>query len=167
MTTDRKKAKTVLDTERDAVNEQGEALEFLDAITSDDEASAAKLLLERQAEADKATVEDQIDKIEELERARKFKKKEYAIKLATMMNQMLKHADFPTGYTHWVGFNEEKVNIIITDKDGGRFGRGIIITGMPKYDLHAIGILITQCENTIDKLLSRGNYREDGIVLPK
>lgn len=164
------KVRTQLDKERLRKKQQGEGQEFLDQITETGESGeikAAQIITEKNKEAEKATNEDKIRKVEELEKSRQRTKAEYIQKLASTTNEMFKHVDLPMGYTYWIGFNKEKMNITITSPDGKKFGRGIKPCGVPMYDFHAIGVLLTQCENTIDKIEERGAFRKDGIILPK
>jgi len=164
------KVRTKLDEERLKKKQQGEGEEFLDQITETGEAGeikAAQIITEKGKEAEKATNEDKIKKVEELEKARQRTKAEYIRKLAETTNVMFKHVDLPLGYTYFIGFNKEKLKITITSPDGKTFGRGIIPVGIPMYDFHAIGVLLTQCENTVDKIEERGAFRKDGIILPK
>jgi len=163
------KVRTKLDSEKLLKQQQGEGEEFLDQITQEGdvgEEKAAKLLTEKGKEADKATAEDQARKIEALEKTRQWTKAEYVHKLAETMNELCKHMDLPVGYTYWIGFNKEKLNLQIRTPDNKSFGRGIVPTGMTTYDFHAIGILVTQAENTIDQIEERGAYRKSKIILP-
>ena len=156
------------DTEDDVLKKNiGEAKNTLDTITQDDEAAAAKAIIELGNESEKKTQEDKELKLEELEYVKHFTKKEYNQKLAMMMFEMAKMIDWPYKYIYNIGFNKEKLNIIITAPDGKQFGRGIRPIGIPKYDFHAVGVLLTQCENTIDYIMERGQYRKDGLILPK
>jgi hypothetical protein len=161
------KVRTKLDSERLRKKQQGEGQEYLDTITQPDEQKAADAIIETQKVAEKETNEDKIRKIEELEKSRQRKKADYILKLASTTNEMFKHVDLPMGYTYWIGFNKEKMNITITSPDGRKFGRGIKPCGITEYDFHAIGVLLTQCENTIDQIEERGAFRKDGIILPK
>lgn len=160
------KVRTKLDKERLAKKQQAEGEEYLDTITQPDEAKAADAIIETQKAAEHETNEDKIRKIEELEKSRRFTKKEYIHKLAVVTNELAKRMDLPTGYTYWINFGETKLNLIVTSPDGKKFGRGIVPTGITEYDFHAVGILCTQCENTVDKLEERGAYRKDRIILP-
>lgn len=156
------------DTQDDVLKRNlGEAQDTLDTITQDDEVAAARAMIELGTASEKKTQEDKELKIEELERIRGFTKKEYNQKLANMIFEMAKMIDWPYKYTYYVGFDKEKLNIIITAPDGKKFGRGIRPIGIPKYDFHAIGVLLTQCENTIDYIMERGAFRKDGLIIPK
>jgi type IV secretory pathway VirB4 component len=161
-----KRSRTKLDQEKFIKQQQAEGEYYLDQITQSDEAKAADIIIEKGKEAEKASKEDEARKIEELEVSRRYRKLDYVRKLATMTNELFQHVDLPKGYIYRINFNEEKLNIIIATPDGKRFGRGIKPTGATTYDFHAIGVLVMQSENTIDKLEKRGNYREDGIILP-
>ena len=160
------KARTKLDKERFLKIQQAEGQDFLDEITQPDEAKAADLIISKNKEAEKATAEDKARKIEALEKTRQWTKAEYVQRLAEMLNEMAQYMDLPTGFTYWVGFNKEKLNLKIRHPDGRSFGRGIIPTGMTTYDFHAIGVLVTQAENTVDYIMERGAFRKDGLILP-
>lgn len=167
MTTDPKKSRTQLEQEVFEKHQQGEAKEFLDVITQENEEKAADAIIEVETEAEKNALEDKMEKVEALEIARKFTRAEYIRKLAEMIIPMFKYVDIPAGWTYRVNHGNTKLNIVITTKEGKSFGRGIIPCGEAEYDFHAIGILLTQCENTIDMILERGAYRNDGLILPK
>lgn len=164
------RVRSQLDKERLLKKQQGEGKEYLDQITETGEAGeakAAQIITERGKAAEKLANEDKARKIEELEKSRQRQKADYILKLASTTNELFKHVDLPLGYTYWIGFDKEKMNIVITTPDGRKFGRGIRPCGITEYDFHAIGVLCTQCENTVDKLEERGAYRKDGIILPK
>lgn len=164
-----KKARLKIDEERLLKKQEGEANEYLDQITEGGEAGeikAASIITEKGLEAEKATKEDEIRKIEALEKTRKWTRAEYVHRLAETMNELAQHMDLPTGYTYWIGFDKEKLHLKIIHPDGREFGRGIKPTGMTTYDFHAIGILVTQAENTVDQIMERGAYKKDGIILP-
>lgn len=160
MTKDLKKSKIKIEQEKEDKIIQAEGEEFLDQITQDNEEKAAKIIVEKGQEADKKSLEDKVLKTEELEQARKFARKEYLHKLANLTYEMAKYIDWPVGYTYYVGFNETKMNLIITTPDGRKFGRGIVASGVPTYDINAIGVLVEQCENTIDQLMNRGKFKK-------
>lgn len=163
------KVRTQLDKEKQFKTAQAEGEEFLDQITEEGdrgEEKAAKILIEKGKEADKAVAEDKAKKIEELEKTRQWTKKEYIWKLGEMANEMAKHIDLPTGWTYWINCGKDKLNVTITSPDGKTFGRGIIPTGTTTYDFHAIGVLLTQAENTIDSIMERGAYKKSSIILP-
>jgi len=162
------KVRTQLDKERQFKNLQGAGEEYLDQITEggeEGEIKAASIITEKGKEAEKATEEDKARKIEALEKSRQRTKAEYVKRLAETLNMLCQHMDLPTNYTYWIGFNKEKLNLTITTPDNRKFGRGIIPTGMTTYDFHAIGILVTQAENTVDQIEERGAYRKDGLIL--
>jgi hypothetical protein len=161
------KVRTQLDKERQFKKLQGEGEEYLDTITQEDEAKAADAIIEKGKEADKATAEDKAKKIEELEKTRRWTKKEYVWKLGEMCNEMAKHIDLPKGWKYWINCGKDRLNVTVTSPDGKTFGRGIIPTGMTTYDFHAIGVLLTQAENTIDQIMERGAYRKSSIILPQ
>lgn len=162
------KVRTQLDKERAAVKQQGEALEVLDEMTQPDEAKAADFIIEKNKEAEKVGKEEEEVKKDDLQKTRdKWSKKEYIWKLGENMNEMAKLMDLPKGWYYRINCGKEKLNIIVTSPDGRRFGRGIIPTGTVTYDFNAVGTLVMQCENTVDKILKRGAFRESGIVLPK
>jgi hypothetical protein len=77
---------------------------------------------------------------------------------------MASYIDWPKGYHYRINFNEEKLNVIIMDRQGRTYGRGIKPCGNCEYDFHAMGVLLTQCENTIDQIEERGAYKKDIIV---
>jgi len=159
------KARLKIDQERLEKKQQGEAKEYLDTITQADEAKAADAIIETQHIAEKEANEDKARKIEALEKSRQWTRAEYVHRLAETLNEMAKHMDLPAGYTYWVGFNDKKLNLIITAPSGKKFGRGIIPTGSTTYDFHAIGVLVTQAENTIDYIEERGQYNKSGIIV--
>jgi len=160
------KARTKLDQERNLVQQKGEILEYLDAVGQDDEEKAAKCVIEVENQKAKEVKEEECKKIEALETARKFKRKDYVHKLAEMMYKMAQFVDIPKNYIYRINFSEDKLNIIVKSPSGKLFGRGIKPNGEIKYDYQAIETLLMQCENTIDKLEKRGQYREDGLILP-
>lgn len=161
------KVRTQLDKERLFKKQQAEGKELLDEMTQANEEKAAKVIMEKEKEAEKATQEDEFKKIEELEKSRKWTRKEYIWKLGETMNELAKHMDLPNDWYYRINCGEEKLNLIIHSPDGKSFGRGIVPTGATTYDFHAIGVLVMQAENTVDKVLQRGAYRPDGIILPK
>lgn len=162
------KVRTQLDKERQFKKQQGEGQELLDEMTQSDEEKAAKIIIEKNQEAEKIGKEEEEIKKDDLEKTRnKWSKKEYIWKLGTDMNEMAKLMDLPKGWVYRINCGKEKLNIIVTAPDGRRFGRGIIPTGTVTYDFHAVGVLVMQCENTVDKILKRGMFREDNIILPK
>jgi len=162
-----KKSRIKLDEERIFKKQQGEGQEYLDVITQSDEQKAADAIIETQKEVEKQTLEDEFLKKEELKKKLRFTNPEYVKGLAETMNDMAQYIDLPKGYYYKVNFNEEKLNLKIHSPDGKVFGRGIVPVGDPNYDFHAIGILVTQAENTVDMIEERGAFRKDGLILPK
>lgn len=160
-----KKSRTALEEQKFREKQQHEGKEILDLITQDDEAKAADVIIELNKGAEKATEEDEIMKKLELERSQRWSHKEYVHKLAELMNSLAQQIDLPAGYYYRVNFNENKLNLIIHHGKES-FGRGIIPTEDIKYDFHAIGVLVTQAENTIDFMENRGAFRKDGIWTP-
>lgn len=162
------KVRTQLDKERAAVKQQGEALEVLDEMTQDNEDKAADFIIEKNKEAEKIGKAEEERKKYDLETTRNnWSKKEYIWKLGENMNEMAKLMDLPAGWYYRINCGKEKLNIIVTAPDGRRFGRGIVPTGTVTYDFNAVGVLVMQCENTVDKILKRGAFRESNIILPK
>jgi len=161
-----KKSRTKLEQERLFKKQQGEGQELLDEMTQSDEAKAAEVVISKNKEAELATAEDEFIKKEELEKSLKWTRREYIWKLGETMNDMAQYMDLPKGWTYRINCGSEKLNIMITSPDGKKFGRGIVPVGSTTYDFHAIGILITQAENTVDQILERGAFRKDGIILP-
>jgi hypothetical protein len=161
------KSKLKIDVERDLVKQEGEINEYLDATGQEDDAKAAKWVIETEKQKEKELQKEQIKKVEELERTRKWTKKEYIFKLAEMANEMAKSLDLPKGYIYRINFNDEKLNVILKTPTGKFFGRGIKPCGITTYDYQAIETILLQCENTVDKLEARGQYRKDGIIVPE
>jgi hypothetical protein len=162
-----RKARTRLEEEKFIKKEQAQAEEVLDYITQEDEAKAADAIIELNQEAEKKAKEDEIKKVEALERSRQWTKAEYIKRLAETLNQLCVHMDLPPAWYYWIGFNKEKLYLSVTDPSGKKFARGIIPTGATTYDFHALGVLVTQAENTVDKLEKRGAYSESKIIIPK
>lgn len=163
------KIRTQLDEEKHLKKLQAEGEEYLEQITQEGETGeikAASIITEKGKEAEKATAEDKARKIEQLEKTRQWTKKEYIWKLGEMANEMAKHIDLPQGWKYWINCGKDRLNVTITTPDGKTFGRGIIPTGTTTYDFHAIGILLTQAENTIDQILERGAFKKSDIILP-
>ena len=157
------KVRTQLDKERQFKNLQGAGEEYLDQITEggeEGEIKAASIITEKGKEAEKATAEDEARKIEALEKARQHTKAEYVKRLAETMNILASHMDLPVGWHYWINYGKEKLNLTITNPEGTMFGRGIKVTGMTAYDFHAIGVLVTQAENTVDKIETRGAFKK-------
>jgi uncharacterized protein (DUF4415 family) len=145
--------------------QEGQAQEVLDTITQENEAKAADAIIELNKKADVDNEEDQNRKLEALEESRDIKKN-YVWKLGEAMDVIAKFMDLPEGWHYRINCGDTKLNIIVTSPKGVKFGRGIIPTGVVQYDFHAIGILVMQCENTVDKFLKRGQYKEDSIIIP-
>ena len=154
------KVRTQLDKERQFKKLQGAGEEYLETITQSDEQKAADAIIEKGKEAEKATAEDEARKIEALEKARQHTKAEYVKRLAETMNILASHMDLPVGWHYWINYGKEKLNLTITNPEGTMFGRGIKATGMTTYDFHAIGVLVTQAENTVDKIEARGGFKK-------
>lgn len=161
-----KKPRTKLDQERLLKHQTGEINEYLDEVGQENEEKAAKAVIEVEKQKAKEQEEDEAKKREVIESALRFTRKEYVHKLAETLNYLAKGMDMPKGYRYWIGFDDTKLNLIIYCRNGKKFGRGIKPCGDTKYDINALAVLISQCENTIDKVEKRGNYREDGIILP-
>jgi len=163
-----KRVRTKLDKEAFLKRQQAEGQEFLDEITQPDEEKAAKLIISKNKEAEKETLLDKFKKEEALKKKKEMRGHEAYIKLlATDAFEMGKHIDLPLGYSYWIGYDERRLSVTITSPNGKKFGRGINVCGNQVYDLHAVGVLLTQAENTIDKIEERGAFRKDGIILPK
>jgi len=167
MTSKPKKSRIKIDEERIFKKQQGEGQEYLDVITQSDEQKAADAIIETQKEVEKQTLVDEFLKKEALKGKLRFTRPEYVHGLAETLNDMAQYMDLPKGYYYKINFNEEKLNLMIHSPNGKTFGRGIKPIGDPNYDFHAIGILVTQAENTIDSIEERGAFRKDGIILPK
>lgn len=162
-----KKSRIKIDEERIFKKQQGEGQEYLDTITQESEEKAADAIIETQKEVEKQTLEDEFLKKEALKKKLRFTTPEYVHGLAETLNDMCQYMDLPNGYYYKVNFNGEKLNLMVHCPDGKKFGRGIKPVGDPNYDFHAIGILVTQAENTVDMIEERGAFRKDGIILPK
>lgn len=161
------KARTKLDEERLKKKQESDAQNYLDAVAQPDEAKAADAVIEAQDQVEKQAEEDRLKKIADMEMSLRYTRRDYALKVAQITNEMAKHIDLPAGYIYKINFNEYKLNIMVMSPDGKFFGRGIKFCGNSDYDFHAIGVLLTQCENTVDKLESRGAFNKSGIVIPQ
>jgi hypothetical protein len=162
-----KKSRTVLEQERLFKKQQGEGQELLDEMTQPDEAKAADIIISKNKEAEKSAKEDEDRKVEELEKSLKWTHKEYVAKLGNTLYLLAQNMDVPPGYYYRVNFNDTKINLMIHHVSGKKFGRGIKPCGNPEIDFHAIGVLVTQAENTIDYMEERGAFRKDGLIVPK
>jgi hypothetical protein len=154
------KVRTKLDEERLKKKQESDAKNYLDAVTVEDEEKGAKAIIEAQSQADKQAEEDRLAKLESLKISRRYSKVEYIAKLAFIGEEMARYIDWPKGFIWKINHNEEKLNVLFRDPKGQIYGRGIKPCGDCKYDFHALGVLMTQCENTVDQIMERGAYKK-------
>lgn len=164
------KNKTTLDKEKDLEKAKGAAGEYLDLVGQEDEEKAADAIMEIQGEVEKQEEETHHETVEEMEKNKQTKVR-YTTKLAETLYKIMETVDFPPGYKWRIGIEgEDKLNLTFIDKNGRGYGQGIKITGLSVYDINAIHILATRCENTVDKLEGRiateDEIKDSGIWVP-
>lgn len=140
---------------------------ILDEIGQEDEGKAAKSVIHLQDEVVEQEKQSAADVMDWLEKQNK-QKKQYQEGMAKLLYARAQNIDWPPDYKWRVGKkDDDKINL--TFKKGNKgYGKGIKLTGEEKYDLHAMHIIATQCENTVDGL--EGNLAwqqtESGVVTP-
>lgn len=118
---------------------------------------------------------DQI-KLDKLDHARRFTKRNYFHLLASMLNEELKDMDIPDGYMFAAYSTAKGVVTELIDKSGQRYRRAFTPCGTPKIDHHCIVLNLIQAQDTVD-LLEEEIYRkqhtvdglkktESGIIIP-
>ncbi len=151
-----KKARTKHEQQELKKKHEKAAEEYLDYVGQDSEEEGADATIEVQDEVQEQEKLAEFKKQEELERKRKFEDKEYIMELGKKLYDRAQRVDWPDGYTWRVEYKDErKISLIFKSKSGKWYGKGIKASMMPKYDLNAIHVLVTQCENTVDKLEGR------------
>lgn len=146
-----KLGKTKLEAEKASRRARGELEERLDAVGQESEEKAVKWVIEENQERDKQKQKEFEDTLHFFIAKRKTIKGYYEA-LARLTDNLLK------GYIDWGGKwlyratynNARGVGVIIQDPDGNTFARGFKPNGEPKYDLHAVKVLILQTENIVD-----------------
>lgn len=146
----------------------GAAEEILNEMGHEDEERASKAVIEKQTEAVEEEKKEHANALDWLEKQNKQKKR-YQEGMMKLLYARAQKIDWPKGY-HWrVGKkDDDKINLTFKHPSGRGFGKGIKLTGEEVYDLHALHIIATQCENTVDGL--EGNLAwqktDSGIILP-
>ena len=147
-----KKSLIKLDQERLKQKQDSEGKNYLDAVSQKDEAKAADAVIEAQKKVDIATAQDKQDKLDSLKISRRYSKREYIHNIALVGEKMGESIDWPKGWEWIVEGDDTKLQAIFRDNKGKFYGHGFIPCGDSEVDLHAIGVLMTQCENTVDEL---------------
>ena len=166
-----KKSKTVMEQERSLVKAKGAGGEYLDEVGQIDEDKAAEAVVKVQGEVDKVEAQAHEEAMEEMDKNRQTKLR-YTIKLGEAFYKICQTIDWTDRFTWKIGLvGEEKINLTFKDRETGRgYGQGIIITGQSFYDLNALHILATRCENTVDKISGRmadkDHVKDSGIWVP-
>jgi len=160
------KSRTKLDQERLRKKQEGEAQDYLDAVSQSDEAKAADAIIEKGKEADKAEKEVQLKQFEEAQASVKRKKAEYLQYLGKLCYQLCQTIDWPKGYIWKLDIQEDKMALYFKDSKGRGYGRGIKPVGIPEFDLNAVNLLAWYAENTVDKLVHAPKVTDSGIILP-
>lgn len=126
--------------------------EEIDVLGQENEEQAAKWVIEKGNEIEKKKESQYNDALTFFsEKNKRFAT--YYEALARQLHYLLYH------YVDWAGYEFEKestfssrgVGVMIKDPDGDVYARGFKPNGDPKYDLHAIKVLIWQTENVVEE----------------
>jgi hypothetical protein len=150
----KRKSRTVIEKERLVKKQKAVGEEYLDEVAQENEEKAANQVIKFQKEVDE---NEKLKKDETTHILNKSKhgisKDSYTYKIVKELYKMARRIDWPIGYDWRVRMMEEnKIDLCFISKNGQGFGKGIKLTFVSKYDLHACAVLATQCENTVDKL---------------
>lgn len=164
----KKKPKSKLEEEKLRKKQEGVAKEYFELVGGENEEKGAKATIEFQSKAEKENKELEAISKDILKKSRHGKKKRYIIQLAKQLYKYLLTIDWPTGYRWRVHYDDDRLAVIFSDRQGRKYGQGIKPTGITKYDWHAIGVLATRCENSVDKLQHRMAWQKEqnGFWMP-
>lgn len=166
-----KKSDTVIDQERKLKKAEGAGAEYLDEVGQENETKAAGVVVKVQKEVDKHEEEAHEVAMEEMNKNRQTKLR-YIAKLGEAFFKICETIDWVDRFVWKIGLEgEDKINLTFKDMKTGRgYGQGIKVTGQSFYDLNALHILATRCENTVDKLVgrmaTRDHVRDSGLWIP-
>lgn len=126
--------------------------EKLEAMGQEDEEKAAKWVIEENQNIELKREKDYNDTLTFFDKKRK-KFSTYYEAIANLLNNLLDHyVDWIPGFHHETTVNQARgVGVILKTPDNQLYARGFKPCGEPKYDLHAIKVLIWQTENVIDE----------------
>lgn len=159
-----KKARTTAEKEDLQKKQEAQAEEYLDYVGQDSEEKGADATISVQDQVRETEKLEEFKKQEELKRKRKFKDKEYIKELGKKLYDRAAKVDWPNGYTWKVTVDDtdiRKLALKFRSSTTGRwYGRGIKASMIPKYDLNAVHVLVTQCENTVDQLEGRMAWQQ-------
>lgn len=164
-------AKTEAEKEELQKELEGKGEEYLDYVAQEDEEKGADATIDVQEQVQNQEKLEEYKQKRELERKKKFKDKEYIFDIAKKLYKRALKVDWPDGYTFKIIHDNIKgVGLKFTTPTGREFGKGIDLSLISKYDLNAIHVLVTQCENTVDRLEGRMAYQQkqkgQGIYMP-
>lgn len=164
-----KMAKTKLEEEKTSKHLAGELGEKLEAMGQENEELAAKWVIEENDKVEQEKKKRADDTLHFYTDERKSIKG-YTEALARHIHILLHN------YVDWQGYkflfestwSSRGVGVMIQDPEGQVYARGFKPCGEPKYDIHAMKVLIWQTENVVDDYRKAkddskkiGNYRPD------
>lgn len=124
----------------------------IEVLGQEDEEEASKWVIESLDEVEASKVKEYDDALQMFsDKNKKFRT--YYEALARQLDYLLKYKVDWLGYKfeYQATFNKARgVGVIVKDPLGRVFARGFKPNGEPKYDLHALKVLIYQTENVID-----------------
>jgi hypothetical protein len=135
---------------------KGELEEQIDVLGQEDEAEAAKWVI-KDLDAVELKKKNEYDDTLQFFDDKKKTFRSYYEALANQVHILLENFvdwhDLP--YLRSVAHSMRGVGVVVQDPEGKTFARGFKPMGEPKYDLHAIKVLIWQTENVVEEYVSK------------
>lgn len=160
------KNRTPLEEEKATKLAIGELSEQIDEMGQENDAKAAKAVIELHNEADKKSQNEEAEKLEVLEKKRKFKIFNYKEQLAIYVAEQIEEEFIPKDWHYLVEITDHGIRVRV-GKGDGTFSRmrQFRITGEAKYDLHACTLFAYWVGDVVYHEMQQ-KKSESGIILP-
>lgn len=136
---------------------KADAEEIIEAMGDENEQKGISYTQKFMSEFDNAEAQKNQFEQDTLEKKTRWTKRDYAYCFAKMLEEQARDLDLEPGYRVHVEFKDELhgdpgVIIVLTDKTGKKWKRGIKPCGTPKIDHYCLNVLLIQVQNTMDKI---------------
>lgn len=138
-----------------------EEVERIETLGQESEKKAVKWVKENTKEIQAKEKEKEAGELSRLD-SKKKNIVSYKEELAKIIYDRLAKNLWPKGYKYLVNTSPKGIGIFIKNAQGKEYGRGMLVTFMPEYDLNAAVVLIIQADNTMaisDNLAKEVNGR--------
>jgi|CXWL01.1.fsa_nt_gi ribosome-associated protein YbcJ (S4-like RNA binding protein) len=132
----------------------GELAERIDTLGQEDELAAAKWVMEEGKEVKQDDEEFETRHLDNLETKKSYLFKNYKEYLTSVITEIMSsRLDLPKQWQFSAWNNSKGVGLSLMAPDKRIFARAFTPMNVPKYDLHACGILCVQADNVIANYL--------------